>query len=170
MPPHDEDCIKIYSNAIFSEHSWVIGLADPHLRMLTKGSVFYLQIIIYGVVSTTFKHCRIRRRLIMQYFVIEKICKNACRLLCAGDSFEHAARFVSRANKPEYTYIISGPQMLNIFFSGRSQKHVNAYWKSYFDTCGDMQCLYMPLPVNFEECISDLNTALLVSNKVMDLD
>lgn len=50
MPPHDEDCIKIYSNAIFSEHSWVIGLADPYLRMLTKGSVFYLQMISYSVV------------------------------------------------------------------------------------------------------------------------
>ena len=55
MPPHDEDCIKIYSNAIFSEHSWAIGLADPHLRMLTKGSVFYLRIITYSVVST-FQH------------------------------------------------------------------------------------------------------------------
>lgn len=30
----------------------------------------------------------------MQYFIIEKICKNACRLLCAGDSFERAAHFV----------------------------------------------------------------------------
>ena len=49
MPPHDEDYIKIYSNAIFSEYSWVIGLADPHLRMLTKGSVFYLQGISYSV-------------------------------------------------------------------------------------------------------------------------
>ena len=46
MPPHDEDCIKIYSNAIFSEHSWVVGLADPHLRMLTKGSVFYYELLL----------------------------------------------------------------------------------------------------------------------------
>ena len=137
--------------------------------MLTKGSVFYLHDITYGVVST-FKHYEIRGRLIMQYFIIEKICKNACRLLCAGDSFEHAARFVSRVNKPEYTYIISGPQMLNIFFSGCSQKRVNAYWKSYSGIWGAMQCLYLPLPANFEEDLSDLNTALLVSNKVMDLD
>lgn len=61
MPPHDEDCIKIYSNAIFSEHSWVIGLADPHLRMLAKGSVFYL-LNILTVLFTTFQHCRIRRK------------------------------------------------------------------------------------------------------------
>ena len=47
MPPHDEDCIKIYLNAIFSEHSWVIGLADPYLRMLTKGSVFCLWCCFY---------------------------------------------------------------------------------------------------------------------------
>lgn len=106
----------------------------------------------------------------MQYFVIEKICKNACRLLCAGDSFERAALFVSRANKPEYTYIISGSQMLNIFFSGCSQKRVNEYWRTRFDKWGDMQCLYLPLPANFEEDLSDLNTLFLVSNKVMDLD
>lgn len=62
MPPHDEDCIKIYSNAIFSEHSWAIGLADPHLGMLTKGSVFYLHDITYGVVST-FQHCIKDRKL-----------------------------------------------------------------------------------------------------------
>ena len=56
MPPHDEDCIKIYSNAIFSEHSRVLGLADPHLRMLTKGSVFYLHDITCGT-FTTFWRC-----------------------------------------------------------------------------------------------------------------
>ena len=54
MPPHDEDCIKIYLNAIFSEHSWAIGLADPHLRMLTKGSVFLLHDITYSVVFYLF--------------------------------------------------------------------------------------------------------------------
>ena len=65
MPPHDEDCIKIYSNAIFSKHSWVVGLADPHLRVLTKGSVFLLRIITYSVAST-FQHRRIRRQCIMK--------------------------------------------------------------------------------------------------------
>ena len=104
----------------------------------------------------------------MQYFVIEKICKNACRLLDAGELFERAARFVSHVNKPEYTYIISEPQMLNIFFSGYSQKCVNAYWKSHYDTCGDMQCLYLPLPANFEEDLSDLNPELLLGNKAVD--
>ena len=84
MLPHDEDCIKIYSNAIFSEHYWDLWWADPFLIMLTKGSVFYLQNITYSA-FTTFKCYEIRRRLIMQYFIIEKNCKNACRLLCAGD-------------------------------------------------------------------------------------
>ena len=106
----------------------------------------------------------------MQYFIIEKICKNACRLFYAGYSFERAASFVSRSNKMEYMYIISGPQMLNIFFSGCSQEHIGEYWKTHFDRWSDMQFLYLPLPANFEEELSDLNTALLASNKAMDLD
>ena len=106
----------------------------------------------------------------MQYFIIEKICNNACRLLRAGDSFGRAAEFVSRVNKPEYTYIITGAQMLNIFFSGCSQKRINEYWNTHFDRCGDMLFVYMPLPADFEEQLCDLNTLFLADNKVMDLD
>lgn len=106
----------------------------------------------------------------MQYFIIEKICKNACRLSLVGDSFERAAGVVSCANKPEYMYIITGPQMLNIFFSGCSQNRVNEYWKEHSREYRAMRSLYMPLPANFEEYISDLNAVFLASNKVMDLD
>ena len=52
MLPHDEDCIKIYSNAIFSEHYWDLWWADPFLIMLTKGSVFLFVEYTYGAFTT----------------------------------------------------------------------------------------------------------------------
>ena len=105
---------------------------------------------------------------------MEKICENACKLVHIGESFDCACEYATCLNreKNNTVYIITGSQMKNIFFSDCSQEHTNEYLKGHFKRRigNDKWCLYMPLPENFEEYLTDLNALFLASNKVMDLD
>ena len=105
----------------------------------------------------------------MQYLVVEKICENACRLTLIGESFDCAAEYAMRLNRDRYNtiYIITGDQMKDIFFSGCSQEHINEYLKRHFKS-RISECryyLYMLLPSNFEEYISDLSNLKMAANK-----
>lgn len=105
----------------------------------------------------------------MKYFIIEKICKNACKLTFIGESFDNAAEFAERRNGKS-TYILTGSQVRDILFSGCSSEYFNEYMKGHFKhRIGDTELyMYMPLPANFEESLSDLNTLFLTSMKAMD--
>lgn len=105
---------------------------------------------------------------------MEKICENACKLTLIGESFDCASEYAMYLNreKNNTVYIITGSQMQNIFFSGCSQEHINEYLKGHFKRriSNDKWYLYMPLPENFKEDLTDLNALFLASNKVMNLD
>lgn len=96
----------------------------------------------------------------MQYFIIEKICENACKLILMGNLFDCIGDYVRRLNRDGYNtiYVVTEGQMQNIFFSGWSQERISEYWKkhAYKDTRTESPFLYMPLPSNYKEYISDL--------------
>lgn len=107
----------------------------------------------------------------MKYFVVEKFCENACKLMLIGESFDSASEYARSLNcgKNNTVYIMTGAQIREIFFSGCSRECFNKYLKEHFkckisdDTC----YLYMPLPANFNECLSDLNALFLANIKDM---
>ena len=95
----------------------------------------------------------------MQYFIIEKVCENACKLILAGESFDCAAEYARWSNRDRYNtiYIVTEGQMQNIFFSGWSQERISEYLKGHFRCIASESkaYLYMPLPSNFREYITD---------------
>ena len=109
----------------------------------------------------------------MQYFIIEKICENACKLIFMGDSFDSIGDYIRRLNRDcaRTLYVTTESQVRNIFFNDCNQERIDKYWKEHAmkDTRTESPFLHMPLPSNFEEYLSDLNTSFLASNKVMDL-
>ena len=104
----------------------------------------------------------------MQYFIIEKICENACKLIFMGDSFDSIGDYVRRLNWDcnRVLYVITKSQAQNIFFNDCNKERVDKYWKEHAmkDARTESPFLYMPLPGNFKENISDLSRLFTLTN------
>lgn len=104
----------------------------------------------------------------MQYFVMEKICENACKLIFMGDSFDSIGDYVRRLNRDcdRALYVITKSQAQKIFFNDCKQERIDKYWNEHAmkDTRTESPFLYIPLPSNFEENISDLSRLFTLTN------
>ena len=104
----------------------------------------------------------------MQYFIIEKICENACKLIFMGNSFDSIGDYVRRLNRDctRALYVTTESQVHNIFFNDCDQERIDKYWKEHAmkDTRTESPFLYMPLPSNFKEKISDLSRLFTLVN------
>lgn len=89
----------------------------------------------------------------MRYFILDKICSNACALYYAAESFESAVKlagYISR-NARRATYVLTTEQVKDIFFPEQSMEDRNKYWKENYKDDRYGQYVYLPLPSNFKK-------------------
>ena len=89
----------------------------------------------------------------MVYFILDKICSNACALYNVKESFECAVNMAGRIsrNARRATYVLTTEQMQDIFFPTQSKEDINKYWKENYKDDRYGQYVYLPLPSNFKK-------------------
>lgn len=89
----------------------------------------------------------------MAYFILDKICSNACALYNVKESFECAVNMAGRIsrNARRATYVLTTEQMQDIFFPAQSKEDINNYWKENSKENLYGRCVYLALPPNFKK-------------------
>lgn len=85
-----------------------------------------------------------------------------------GDSFDNIGDYVRHLSlgRASTLYVTTESQAHKIFFNDCNQERINKYWKepAMKDTRTESTSLYMPLPSNFKENISDFSRLFTLAN------
>lgn len=86
----------------------------------------------------------------MAYFILDKICSNACALHYVAGSFENAVELAGHISRDarRATYVLTLEQIKDIFFPSQSNEDINKYWKENYKS---RNCVCLPLPSNFKK-------------------